>query len=438
MFHGVLQLFDTEYVHVQVVAALAEVAVEHLHELVGAFFVVVAESIRIDCLCVADAVESVFVRNLRDRVERCQETVFFGTVAWACAGRERFALLTTIREGACGLAIHDVAGNRKNRSRRFGIAVRRSLLDLGHERLEEPNGDIVGAVVVVSVTREVAFNLEVLCKTCSRIADNFYLGVLDCAQAIDNVAEPCDTRSERAADVGVDESHFGGFVVILVVHVVNQVQRIHVQVRNPVHVKFELVDNFVVVEIFAGNWRIFRADLFAFHEAFILTAVDGVEERLGKVCAGAEELHFLAGLGGRNAAADAIVVAPNRTHCVVVFVLDGACLYRNLGRELLEVVRKARAVKNREVRFRRRSHVHERVQEAVVVLGHLMAAVLAETCDFERCPHRVTAEEFVVARDTCKLDHAKLHDEVVDDFLGFAFVDDAVLQVACHVNVDEC
>ena len=31
VFHGVLQLFDTEYVHVQVVAALAEIAVEHLH-----------------------------------------------------------------------------------------------------------------------------------------------------------------------------------------------------------------------------------------------------------------------------------------------------------------------------------------------------------------------------------------------------------------------
>ena len=48
MFHGVLELFDTEHVHVQVVAALAEVAVEHLHELVGTFFVVVAECILSD------------------------------------------------------------------------------------------------------------------------------------------------------------------------------------------------------------------------------------------------------------------------------------------------------------------------------------------------------------------------------------------------------
>ena len=81
MFHGVLELFNAEHVHVQVVAALAEVTVENLHQLVGTFFVVVTESIRVDRLCVADTVESVFVRNLGNRVERCQETVLFGTVA---------------------------------------------------------------------------------------------------------------------------------------------------------------------------------------------------------------------------------------------------------------------------------------------------------------------------------------------------------------------
>ena len=272
VFHGVFQLFDTENVHVQVVAALAEVAVEHLHELVRAFFVVVAECIRVDRLRIADAVQSVFVRNLCDRVERSQKTMLFGTVARACARRERFALLASVWEGACSLAIHDVTGDCKNARRRFGIAISRGLLDLGHERLEEPNGDIVGTVVVVSIAREVAFDLEVLRKAGSRVADDLHLGVLDGRKAIDNVAEACDTRCKSAADIGVDEGHFGGFVVVLVVHVMNQVQRIHVQVRNPVHVKFELMDNFVVIEVFAGNRRIFRTDLLTLHEAFVFTA----------------------------------------------------------------------------------------------------------------------------------------------------------------------
>lgn len=438
MFHSVLELFDTEYVHVQVVAALAEVTVENLHELVGTFFVVMAECIRVDGLRVADTVESVFVRNLGDRVEGCQEAVLFGTVARACTRRERFTLLTTIRECARGLTVNNVTRDGKDGSGRFRVTVSRRLLDLGHERLEEPNGDIVCAVVVVSITREVAFDLEVLSEAGSRIADDLDLGVLDCRKGVDNVAEACDTRCKRTANVGIDESHFGSFVVVLVVHVVDQVERVHVQVSEPIHVEFKLVDDFIVVEVFASDRRIFRANLRTLHEAFILTAVDGVEERLGEVCTSAEELHFLTGLSCRNAAADAVVVAPDRAHRVIVFVLDGAGLHGDFCSELLEACREAGTVEDCEVRFRSRSHVHERVQEAVVVLGHLMATVLAEASDFERSPHRVTAEEFVVACDTGELDHAKLHHEMVDDFLSFGFVDDAVLQVTGHVNIDEC
>ena len=180
MFHSVLELFDTEHVHVQVVAALAEVTVENLHELVGAFFVVVTESIRVDRLRVADAVESVFVRNLRDRVERCQEAVLFGAVARACTRRERFTLLTTIRECTRSLTVNNVTRDGKDGSGRFRVTVSRSLLDLGHERLEEPNGDIVCAVVVISITREVAFDLEVLSEAGSRVTDDLDLGILDC------------------------------------------------------------------------------------------------------------------------------------------------------------------------------------------------------------------------------------------------------------------
>ena len=98
------------------------------------------------------------------------------------------------------------------------------------KRLEKPNGDIVCAVIVVSVTREVAYDLEVLCKAGNRVADDFDFRVLDGGETIDNVAEACDTCCKCAANIGIDEGHFGGFVVVLVVHVVNQVQRIHVQV----------------------------------------------------------------------------------------------------------------------------------------------------------------------------------------------------------------
>ena len=43
---------------------------------------------------------------------------------------------------------------------------------------------------------------------------------------------------------------------------------------------------------------------------------------LGKIDAGAEELHLLAEPHGRNAAGDAVVIAPEGAHQVVVLVLE--------------------------------------------------------------------------------------------------------------------
>ena len=253
------------------------------------------------------------------------------------------------------------------------------------------------------------------------------------------MAESCDTRCKRATHVGIDKGKFSGFVVVLVVHVVDQVQRVHVDTCEPFEHHIVLVHHFVVVQHVARNRGKFRTDLHAGHQAafFVLAAVDGVEESLGEVCAGAEELHFLTGLRCRNAAANAVVVTPNRAHHVVVFVLDRAGRHRDVGGIFLEVFRQALGVEDGEVGFRRRAHVFESVQETEVVLGDHRAAILAHTADFEGGPHRVAAEELVVRFDTGELDHAELHDHVVHKFLGFAFGKHAVLEVTFDINVEE-
>ena len=437
VFHRVLQLLDAEHVHVQVVASGTEVPVQDLHELFGTFRVVVPEGRRVDGLRDADAIERVVVRDLCCGIERSQEAVLFGTVARVCARRKRFTRLAPIGERSRRLAIDNVARNRENTGCRFGVAVGRVVLNLRHERLQEPHGNVVGAVVVVSVTREVAFNLEVLRKAGFLVADDLHLRVLHGAEAVDHVAEACDAGRERAAHVGIDERHLGGLVVVLVVHVVNQVQRVHVQACKPVEVQVELVHQLVVVQVLARDGRVLGANLLALANRLVLTAVDGVQERLREVRTCTEELHLLAGLRCRNTAADAVVVTPDGAHRVVVLVLDGACLHGDFCGELLEVLGQARAVEHGEVRLGRGAHVHERVQEAVVRLGDHVAAVLAEARNFERGPHRVAAEQFVVARDARELDHAELHHEVVHEFLGFLFGEDSLLHVAVDVDVEE-
>ena len=186
------------------------------------------------------------------------------------------------------------------------------LLDLSDESLEEPLCDFVGAVVVLSVAGEVAFHLEVvghvgcedslalLVRDVDVAAKNLNLGVLDGAERVDNVAEARDSCRERAADVCVDKGQLGGLVVVFVVHVVDGVESVDIQAGEPFKHCVILFHDFVVVQVLACDRRQFRTNLRARSKSglFVLSAVDGVEQGLGQVGAGSEELHFFSCLCG--------------------------------------------------------------------------------------------------------------------------------------------
>ena len=175
------------------------------------------------------------------------------------------------------------------------------------------------------------------------------------------MGETSDTGCECAAHIGVDESHLGCLVVIFVVHILDQVQDIHIDSCQPVHHEIILVHNLVVIKILGSDRRVLRTNLHRLavlcHVLLVLTAVDRVEQALRQVRAGAEELHLLTCLGSGYAAADAIVIAPDRTHHIIVLVLDGRCVNGDLCRVLLEILRKTGRVEHGQVRFRGRSHV---------------------------------------------------------------------------------
>ena len=94
------------------------------------------------------------------------------------------------------------------------------------------------------------------------------------------------------------------------------------------------------------------------------TFVNGQQQGLGQIAAGAEELDLTADVLIRHAAGDAVVVRmAHFAHQVVVLVLDRAGVGRNLGAEVLESLRQLGAPENREVRFGRRTEVVQCLQE---------------------------------------------------------------------------
>ena len=307
-------------------------------------------------------------------------------------------------------------------------------LDLLEEAAQQLDGDVIGAVIIVAVLREVALDL-VIGNEALLVADALDLGVLDGGQGVDHMAEAGNAGSEGAADIGVDQGHLGSLIVVLVVHILDEVQDVDIQPGQPVHHDVVLGRDLAVVEVLGGDGGVSGADLLA--ELLIDAAVDGVKQALGEVRTCAEELHLLAGLGGGNAAADGVVIAPDRLHDVVVLILDAGRVDGDFRRIVLEGLGQGAGIQHRHVRLGGGAHVLERMQEAEVVLGDHGAAIHADAADLEGRPDGVAAEQLVVAGDAGELDHTELHDHVVDQLLGLALGQGAVVQITLDVDVQE-
>ena len=158
------------------------------------------------------------------------------------------------------------------------------------------------------------------------LPDDLDLGILDGRERVEGNRQAGHAVCQIDAGIRVDECHLRLLVVVLVVHILDEVQHVDVQAGQPVQHLDVLGQHFVVVQVLAGDGRIVGAALLVV--LLVHAAVDGVQQALGQVGAGAEELDLLAdGLVG-HAAGDAVVVAAaHLAHQVVVLVLDGAGVY---------------------------------------------------------------------------------------------------------------
>ena len=159
---------------------------------------------------------------------------------------------------------------------------------------------------------------------------------------------------------------------------------------QPVHHFIIFCNYFIIVKIFRSDRLIVWSYLLFC--LLINTAVDRIKKAFCKVCTSAEELHLFTCLCSRYTAADAVVIAPYRTHNIIVLILDGTCCNRDVSCIFLEVLRQSWRIKYCKVWFRSRSHIFQCVQETIVVLCYHGTSVLSHTCYFQSCPYRVTGE----------------------------------------------
>ena len=385
-------------------------------------------------LRIGNTVKRILIRKLRHRIERREKPALLGAIRRVCARSKRLSCLAPVRHGSCSLAVNDIGSDRENRCRGHRVAIRVVALDFAHKLCEQPLANCINALIVIAVAREIALHLVVHCKA-ALVANNAYLRILDCRERIDGVREAGDASCERTLDIRIDERHLRSLVVVAVMHEVNDVERMDIKPGKPIHHFLVCLQDFCIIERLGNDRTKLRPHLHP--RNFIHAAVDGVKKALGQIGARTEELHLLTRLRSGNAAADSVVVAPYAAHDLIVFVLNAARIYRNLRRIILERLGKTRRIEHRKIRLWGRPHRLKRVENTEVGLGDHAAAVSAHTAQVDRGPHGVAAEKLVVARNAGELDHAELHNEMIDKLLRLRLRERTALQIALDINIKE-
>ena len=175
VLHGVQQLFHAKDVDVQVVGTLVKVAVHDLHQVGDALVLAVAQRIGVDGLGVGDAVQCPVIRQLGNGVQGRQQAVGLGAVARVAAGGKRSICLAAVGHSAGGLAVDNIGGDGQDGGGSLGVAVGVAALDLLEEAAQQLDGDVIGAVIIVAVLREVALDL-VIGDEALLVADDLDLG----------------------------------------------------------------------------------------------------------------------------------------------------------------------------------------------------------------------------------------------------------------------
>ena len=185
------------------------------------------------------------------------------------ARSERLAFLAPVRRVACSLTVSHIGGDGKDGCRREAVPVGVVSSDSRHKLVDDILRDVVNAVVVVAVFREVAGRLKVYDDAV--LADYFDFRVLDRGQGVSHDGQTCNARCEVALHIPVVQSHLSPLIAVLVVHVVDDVQRVHIDVSLPLHHVHEFIHHVVVLKDVAAHRTVLGSDLLLCH--FVNTAV---------------------------------------------------------------------------------------------------------------------------------------------------------------------
>ncbi|KAF5054332.1 hypothetical protein DSECCO2_389240 [anaerobic digester metagenome] len=295
-----------------------------------------------------------------------------------CSRGERLARLSSVRSRTGLLSVDHIAGDGQHRKGGNALSIGGMFLHFLHERLHQLPGDGIDALIVVAIGGIASFNLKIDCKA-ALVPDRLDLGILDGRQAVCNNAQAGDSACHGPDYLLVVQSHFQSFIAVFIVHVMNDVQRIDIQLGKPAAHRFKAIGHGSIVQVFIGDGSQLGTDLLP--ALLIAAAVDCIEQGLGQIDACAEELHLLADPHRRDTAGNTVIVTVVDSHQIVVLILNRGGFDRELCTVVLEGLGKILAPQYRKIRLGRRSEIGQAVKEPVAHFGDHVPPIEAHASD---------------------------------------------------------
>ena len=156
------------------------------------------------------------------------------------------------------LSVNDIGSDREHGLCSNRSAIRRLVAKFVHESLDQFHRDLIDAIVVVSIGRVFALHFIIHSKSVIA-ADDFHPGVLDGRQRIGSDRQTRNSAGHRAVNLTIMQGEHQMLGRVLVVHVVNDVERLDVGLRKPVERAVKAGEQIIVVQVFPSEGFAWRA-----------------------------------------------------------------------------------------------------------------------------------------------------------------------------------
>ena len=77
------------------------------------------------------------------------------------------------------------------------------------------------------------------------------------------------------------------------------------------------------------------------------------------------------------------------------------------------------------------------MQETEIIFRYHRTSIHAHAAHFQSCPYRISGEQLIIRRNSCKFHHTEFHNQMIDQLLCFCLCQCAIFQISFNIDIQE-